>query len=219
MDDETVRSGIRAFDSVFGSLRARSINLIIGRTDLNFRIVDRLAVWCAQGGDPVYYVDGAGRSNPFSMAQVLRTARRDPYSVLSRIMIARAFTAHQMDALVRESLPAVDPIPALSIVSGIDTLLSDTEVKDDEAAGMLRNCLDSLEAISRAGSSVLVVATGGSRGGEFLRIAAPRAAKWASLKERPGGRIRIVVKDGRWIDFVPIGQNQTVIDDFGGGAS
>jgi hypothetical protein len=219
MDEEDVRSGIRAFDSVFGSIRGGSLNLLIGRTELNFRIVDRLAVWCASEGDPVYYVDGAGRSNPFTMASVLRGLRRDPYGVLSRINIARAFTAHQMDALVRESLPSVRPAPALAIVSGIDTLFSDSEVKDDEAEGMLRNCVASLEALSRSGTAVLVAATGGARAGEFLRIAGPRALKWASLKERPGGRVRIVVKDGRWVDFVPIPPLQTVIDDFGGGAA
>jgi hypothetical protein len=219
MDDEQVRSGIRAFDSVFGNVLGGSINLLIGRTDLNFRIVDRLAVWCAISGDPVYYVDGAGRSNPFTMAQVLRMLRRDPYGVLSRINIARAFTAHQMDALVREALPSVRPVPSLAIVSGIDSLFSDAEVKDDEAMGMLQNCVASLEDLSRAGAAVLIAATGGSRGGEFLRVLGPRAGKWASLKERPGGRIRIVVKDGRWIDFVPISPFQTVMDDFEGEAS
>ena len=219
MNDEMARTGIRAFDSVFGSVRGGSFNLLIGRTDLNFRIVDRLAVRFADTGDPVYYVDGAGRSNPFTMAQVLRGVRRDPYGVLSRINIARAFTAHQMDAIVRESLPSLLPAPSLAIVSGIDTLLSDPEVKEDEAWGMMANCLEALEELSRAGSAVIVAATGGSRGGEFLRAMGPRAGNWASLKERPGGRIRIVVKDGRWIDFVPISPLQTVIDDFQGGAS
>src|SRR5512139_1028699 len=90
MDDDIARTGVRAFDSVFGSVRGGSFNLIIGRTELNFRIVDRLAVRFADTGDPVYYVDGAGRSNPFTMAQVLRMSRRDPYGVLSRINIARA---------------------------------------------------------------------------------------------------------------------------------
>jgi hypothetical protein len=206
MADDHVRTGIWAFDSVFGYLEPASLNLLVGRTDLNFRILDRLAVLHAAAGGNVYYVDGAGRSNPFSMAQVLRgfrsdppaswtepersegrpdeesekrgltTRRADPYGPLSRINIARAFTAHQLDSLVRE---------------------------------------EALEGITRAGCSVLLGATGGSRSGELLGILGARATKWASLKERPGGRIRIVVRDGRWTDFVPIHPMQTLLDDFG----
>jgi hypothetical protein len=245
MADDHVRTGIWAFDSVFGYLEPASLNLLVGRTDLNFRILDRLAVLHAAAGGNVYYVDGAGRSNPFSMAQVLRgfrsdppaswtepersegrpdeesekrgltTRRADPYGPLSRINIARAFTAHQLDSLVREALPSVRPKPTLAIVTGIDSLFSDPEVKDDEASGMLENCMEALEGITRAGCSVLLGATGGSRSGELLGILGARATKWASLKERPGGRIRIVVRDGRWTDFVPIHPMQTLLDDFG----
>jgi len=216
MTDDPVRTGIRAFDSVFGGLAPSSVNLLIGRTDLNFRIVDRLAVLHALSGERVYYVDGAGRSNPFSMAQVLRAMREDPGGPLSRISIARAFTAHQLDSLVRESLASVKPVPGLAIVTGMDSLLSDPEVKDDEASGMLENGMGALAAIAASGCSVLVGATGGARSGELLGPMGSRASKWASLKERPGGRVRIVVRDGRWTDFVPLHPMQTILDDFGG---
>jgi len=216
MEDDPVRCGIRAFDSVFGGFVPGRINLLIGRCDLNFMILDRLSVAHASCGGTVYYVDGAMRCNPFSMARVLRSRRSDPSGPLSRILIARAFTAHQMDALVREALPAVRPAPSLAIVSGLDSLLSDAEVKDDEAAGMLGNCAASLEAIAALGPAVVVAATGGARGADLLRVIGPMAEKWASLKERPGKRVRIVVKEGRWTDFVPVPPFQTILDDFRG---
>lgn len=215
MDRYEIRSGIRAFDSLFGGMAFGSVSLLIGRTDLNFTILDRLAVSRALLGDPVYYIDGAGRSDPFSMARLLRARREDPVPPLSRINVARAFTAHQLDSLIVDSLPSMDPPPALALASGIDTLLSDPEVGPEEAEGMMRNCASALENVARAGAAVLVAATGGGRGADLLRIMGPISSNWASLKERPGKRIRIVVKDGRWADLVRLDPMQTIIEDFG----
>jgi len=209
-------TGLSVFDELFGEFRPGRLHLLVGHTELNFHLLDRIGVLSAESGDNVYYVDGTHRINPFSMASILRARRIDPTPTLRRIKIARAFTAHQMDALVRGSAPEADPFPDLLLVSAMDHLLSDPEVDEEEGQGMLENCLRTVEGMARQGSCVVLAALGDGRGSDLLQRMVGNVWKWASLKRRGGGRIKIINQDGRWVDFRPLPPTQTSLDDFGG---
>jgi hypothetical protein len=208
------RTGFTVFDDLFGPFRSGSVNLLVGRTELNFQILDRLGVLSAEKGSSVYYVDGTHRINPFSMARILRAMRIDPSIPLRRIKVARAFTAHQMDSLIRNSAPRADPPPDLLIVSAFDRLLSDEEVDPEEASGMLENCLKVLREMTDAGTCVVLASLGGGRGSDLLQVMGERSDRWASLRNRGRGRVKIINHDGRWVDFRPLPPTQTILDDF-----
>lgn len=219
MDSSNVHfsTGLSIFDDLFGEFRPGRLHLLVGSTELNFHLLDRIGVISAEGGGNVYYIDGTHRINPFSMASILRVRRINPAPPLRRIRVARAFTAHQMDALVRGSAPEADPFPDLLVISAMDHLLSDPEVDEEEAGGILENCLVSANVMAERGACVILAALGGGRGSDHLQKMGERAWKWASLKRRGRGRIKIITQDGRWVDFIPLPPTQTSLEDFSAG--
>ncbi|MGA1821076.1 MAG: hypothetical protein ACMUIG_00955 [Thermoplasmatota archaeon] len=213
-DGRGYTTGFTVFDNLFGEFSPGRIHLLVGRTDLNFHLLDRLGILSAEGGASVYYIDGTHRINPFSMAKILRAMRIDPSDALRRTRVSRAFTAHQMDTLVRISAPSADPPPDLLVVSAMDHLFSDSEVDPDEARGMLENCLQVLSDMSSKGVCVVLAAMGGGRGSDLLQVMSGSSSKWASLRNRGRGRIKIVTREGKWADFRPLPPMQTILDDF-----
>jgi hypothetical protein len=209
------RTGVSVFDDLFGPMHPGGMYLLVGRTGLNRHIIDRLAVLSASRGDATYYIDGGHRADPFSMARVLRLQRQDPRPVLERVRIARAFTAYQMDSLIREGLFDLDEPPELLIVTAMDSLLSDPEVDRNEAKAMLRNCMASLKRLAERGACVVIGAAGGSRESELLAHISPYCINWASLTDRFPSRVRIVTRGGLWQDFTPLNPFQTMLEDFG----
>jgi hypothetical protein len=186
----------------------------VGGTDLTYSLLDRLVVNAARKGRAAYYVDGGNRADPFAMARVLRMQRTDARGTLNRVMIARAFTAYQMDTLINVNLTEVGEVPSLLIVSSLDRLFSDPEVDPEAAKGMLENCMRSLDSMAASGACVVIAATAGGRGSDLLPVISPYCSNWISLRNRQKGRIRMIVKGGRWMDVSSIHPYQTMIDDF-----
>jgi len=218
MADTSYRTGVTVFDDLFGPMHPGNIYLLVGRTGLNRHIADRLAVLSAHRGDTTYYIDGGHRADPFAMARVMRVQRKDPRPVLERVHIARAFTAYQMDSLIREALSELPSPPDLLIVSAIDSLFSDPEVDQEEAKGMLQNCIAALKKLAGMGTCVVLSAIGGSRESELLARISPHCSNWASFTDRFPARVRIVTRGGLWQDFTPLHPFQTMIEDFDAGA-
>lgn len=208
-NDDVFRTGFFLFDEMMGFLPGR-VHLVVGRCDLGFHLLDRLVSLSAFSGRDVRYIDGAHRANPFSMASVLRSRRVDPYGPLNRVRIARAFTAHQMDSLIRTRLDGGD----LILVTAMDSLFSDPQVPDDEGKGMLDNCMEVLEEKAKGGSCVVIAAMGAGRGGELVQRMRSRVSGWVTLHDRPGNRVRVVVQGGGWRDLRMVDPFQYLLEDF-----
>ena len=211
---EMIRTGFALFDDIFGPFTSGDIHLIVGRTELTYDLMDRLVVNTAKEGKAAYYIDGGNRADPFAMARILRMQRIDPRGALHRVMIARAFTAYQMDTLINTNLMKLEDAPALLLISSMDRLFSDPEVETDAARGMVKNCMMSLDAMAAKGCCVVIAATGGSHGSDLLPLITPYCSNWVSLSNRQKGRIRIITKGGNWMDISSIHPYQTMIDDF-----
>lgn len=213
-EDGMLRTGFTLFDDLFGPFTRGDIHLIVGRTDLTYNLMDLLVVNAARKELTAYYIDGGHRADPFAMARILRMQRIDPRGTLRNVMIARAFTAYQMDSLINEKLTEEADAPPLLMISSIDSLFSDPEVEPEVARGMLNNCMEVLKSMAARGSCVVIAATGGSKGSDLLPLITPHCSIWVSLRNRQKGRIRIITKGGRWTDISSIHPYQTMIDDF-----
>jgi hypothetical protein len=209
-------TGLAAFDELMGPLLPGSIYLLAGRTQLTSEVLDRFLVRAAMANLRSYLIDGGHGADPFAMARVLRRWRVDPRRPLEMVMVARAFTAYQMDSLILQGLPALGEPPGLLVVSSMDALLSDPEVDRDEAMGMLSNWLEALDRTAARGSCVILAAHGGGREGEVLTRMGEHCSSWASFRERGRGRTRIVVKGGLWTEVVPLHPLQMLMEDFTG---
>lgn len=214
-DEEiTLRTGFAPFDELFGPFTSGEIHLVVGRTELTNALMNRLIVNAARKGMYAYYADGGNRADPFAMAGILRMHREDPRGALRMVMIARAFTAYQMDTLINVNLGKLGEAPPLLLVSSLDSIFSDPEVDTNAAEGMLKNCMNSLDEMAAKGSCVVITASGGSRGGDLLPLITPHCSAWVSLRSRQNGRVRIITKGGRWMDLSMVHPLQTMIDDF-----
>jgi hypothetical protein len=128
-------------------------------------------------------VDGGNRFDPYEIGRAERGLGGSGRAALSRILVSRAFTCHQMEALLSRRLgPALDRSGAgIAVVFGLPETFTDADVPFAEACRVFRSCLSSLRRLAADGTRVVLVGEGGiasrdDRAGFFrhlVRIADP----------------------------------------------
>jgi len=108
-------------------------------------------------GEEVIILEGGNSFNPYLIAKGARALGQDPRSFLKRIKISRAFTCHQMLALVRKVREMGEELRSrIVLVSGLLTTFYDENVPRQEADQLFRETLANLEALVQEGMTVLV---------------------------------------------------------------
>lgn len=121
-----------------------------------------LALYMAFAGvaraKPVVYLDGANSFDPFLISKIARRAGLVPEELLSRIHISRAFTCHQMQALVTDRLGhAFRKFDTnVAIVSGLLDTFYDQDVPFGEAHDLLKATTAELARLARRGARILI---------------------------------------------------------------
>jgi hypothetical protein len=139
-------------------------------------------------GETAVAVDGGNRFDPYEISKAARALGGDGKEALSRIRVSRAFTCHQMEALLARKLPsALTRYDArLALVLGLPETFADADVPYEEACRLFRSCLSSLRRISSKGTRIVLVGRAelprgasrfypmppsGNRAGFFLHLA------------------------------------------------
>jgi hypothetical protein len=104
---------------------------------------------------------GDNRFNSYAIARIAKAREKRPEEVLRRILVARAFTAHQLDELIHR-LRADDDY-ALVIISGICTAFLDEDVASNEAARLYYRSLWRLASLAREGLTLLLTENASSK--------------------------------------------------------
>jgi hypothetical protein len=143
-------------------------------------------------GEPVVAVDGGNRFDPYEISKAERALGGNGRTALSRILISRAFTCHQMEALLSQRLgPALDRAEAgIAVILGLPETFMDADVPFAEACQVFRNCLSSLCRLAARGARVVLVEEGDARGisgGEIPGSSPFTTASAASGDKSPGG--------------------------------
>jgi hypothetical protein len=117
-------------------------------------------------GEPVVAVDGGNRFDPYEIGKAERALGGNGRAALSRILVSRAFTCHQMEALLSQRLgPALDRTGArIAVAFGLPETFTDADVPFAEACRVFRNCLSSLCRLATRGVRVVLVGEGDARG-------------------------------------------------------
>jgi hypothetical protein len=112
--------------------------------------------------EAVVAVDGANRFDPYEISKAARARGGDGREALSRIRVSRAFTCHQMEALLSRRLPGeLSRFDArLALVLGLPETFADADVAYAEACRVFRNCLSALRALARRGTRVVLAGKG-----------------------------------------------------------
>ena len=113
-------------------------------------------------GENVVAVDGGNRFDPYEIGKASKAFGGDGKEALSRIRISRAFTCHQMEALLSRRLPgALSRFDAkLTLIMGLPETFSDADVPYAEACRVFRNCLSALRRVALSGTRVVLVGRG-----------------------------------------------------------
>lgn len=138
--------------------------------------------------------------------------------------MARAFTAHQMAALMVESTEAAvaEAGAGLLVLSCLPELFLDEELRGEEAYHLLRRSLAAARAITEDHDTVTLVTNLGlaklhRRKGlrNLLYRGVDRVVRIQQLR----GRLLIALPDGRRVEYLPVAPNQSVLEDFLEGGS
>ena len=106
-------------------------------------------------GRAVKWICGDNQFNPYAVAREAYALEASTEAALSRIQIARAFTAYQLTELVGRLEPAAEP--NLVIISGLCTSFLDEDVNGTEAARLFYRVLWRTVELTRQGMSLLLV--------------------------------------------------------------
>jgi len=142
-----------------------------------------LAVRAVLAGRRVVYLDAANSFNPYVLARVVHRRRLDR-GLLRRIIVSRAFTCHQLEALVRErAAPAARAHGAdLVIASDVGALLYDEEVPLPEARRVTASIVGHL---GRGPAGVVVAGLPPPGREPLFALLRSNAARHHVLKEPP----------------------------------
>ena len=113
-------------------------------------------------GETVVAVDGGNRFDPYEIGKAARALGGDGREALERIRVSRAFTCHQMEALLSRRLPgALSRFDArLALIMGLPESFSDADVPYAEACRVFVRCLSALRRIALSGTRVVLVGRG-----------------------------------------------------------
>jgi hypothetical protein len=137
-------------------------------------------------GEAAVAVDGGHLFDPYAVSREERALGGDGTAALSRIRVSRAFTCHQMEALLSRRLaPVLERSGArIAVVFGLADLFADPDVPYAEACRLFRKCVLALWRTAAGGTRVVLVgeSTFGPPGAARL----PGTASSAGASSRDG---------------------------------
>jgi len=149
----------------------RGMHLIYGHPtarDMGFYLT---AAWLCEGHRAVV-VDGENKFDPFVLSNAARWITQSPDQVLHNLFISRAFTCHQLQALIVDRLiPAIrETRSQLILIIGLLAPFYDEQVPEWEARRLLRPTLGRLYGLAKRGYGVLVLLPGEPSGKKKRKI-------------------------------------------------
>ena len=169
ISDARLAFGLENIDKLFAGFTLGDFGVLYGLpTCLPLSLL--LSVNCQlpaeQGGldSPAIFVDGGNSFDLYEVSRIAQQRGLDPKTVLERIFISRAFTAHQLTSLIADKLKlAVNKYAAkLVIISDVLGLYLDQDVPKKEATDTFNKLTISLSRFAMD-NRVIVVATHFSR--------------------------------------------------------
>ena len=105
----------------------------------------------------VHWIDGAHRFNPSTFFEPLRTRDCGLEECLRRLYIGRGFTLHQLHALIlRVHQETMLTGASLVVVDGLLAMFLDEQIRRYEGRAILRNCLQTLQKLSKHCAVIVV---------------------------------------------------------------
>jgi hypothetical protein len=228
-EHRVLHSSIGVLDGFLGGFESSKLSLIDSSSGFVF---DFLYALCVRSiidlNSDVVFVDGGNRMNPYAISALCKRYRADKHLVLSRINVARAFTAYQLASIIEDELGSSveDNAAEVVVVSCLPTLFRDEDLRPSESRSMYRRCIDSLKELA-VRHNLITIVTNYEKGKHVdKRSQRPLLKKYLCEKadkivrfER-GRTLRVWNEsEHSYIEYHPVPFNQMVIEDFLGDLS
>jgi len=165
-------------------------------------------------------VDGGNSIDLYTIASLSKRAGLKPEDVLSKIKVARAFTAYQLDSIISDRLEEVicKCEPSLLVISCITDLLMDRNVREIEARTILKRSLSIVEDITCEHNLITILT-------RKKRLPASRALVLNDILydgvdeiikingKKKGIELHLVNRD-LVMQYLPVSIHQTTLDEF-----
>jgi hypothetical protein len=220
-----LNTGIPRIDAFLGGFKPSTITLVDTNHPFAFEMLSMLCVNAVKLFDEnVVYVDGGISIDPYAIASFSKRSGLRADTVLSKIKVARAFTAYQLDSIISDRLEAAlsQYEPSLLIVSCITDLLMDRNVREKEAITILRRSLALIEKSTIEHHLITIVTKrirhASSRASVFNDLFSKGAREILEItRKKKSIELRVVNRD-LLLDYSPLSIYQTTLDEFIGGA-
>ncbi len=221
-----IHAGIPRIDACVGGFKSSLITLLDSNHPFSFELLSILCVRAIKAfGKTVIYVDGWNSIDPYLIGSLSKRLGLRADEVLPKIMVARAFTAYQLDSIISDRLEDVilDHGPSFMIISCITDLLMDRTVREQEAVTILRRSLSIIEKLTSDRNLITIV----------TKRTRPLSARSAALDEilyKGAGEIVTMRRTKEGVElyqstracsmhYVPLSIHQTTLEEFIGGVS
>ncbi len=159
-------TSVPTLDRLLGSFEAGNVTLIDSGSDFVFHLTTLLCVRAVMEGGSVVFVDGGNSVDPHGMAALGKRAGLTRDEILPRVHVARAFTCHQMTALVLDMLDKkLEETQAdLAVLACLPEMYLDEDVAVGEAHALFQRSVRALrQTITDRGVVGLVTNAGLSK--------------------------------------------------------
>lgn len=149
---------------------------------------------------PARWVDARNHASTYTLTDAARSNR-----VLDRVRVARAFTAHQHYALVRQLVADARRPTGLVVAPAVDDLYADDDLLDEEAERLREAALSTLAALAEVSDvPVLVTASDPDAVAEFADSEmSVEATRFGPRFDGDGGETTAYWTRGAWQTTIP----------------
>ncbi|MDP7265859.1 MAG: hypothetical protein QGH39_09925 [Candidatus Thermoplasmatota archaeon] len=208
--------GEPGLDRFFGPLEPGTITYIESSTSFLFDVTYKIIAAALRDlRSRAVHVDGCNMLNPYRMVKTMKRFRMNSANALERVSVCRAFTAYQMSAIIDNALEERVRDAALLVVSGIQYLYQDRDMRHKEAKVMLRRASHIIGELTARFGLVTVISDimrpHTRYLGDILTDVCHRHVGFARL----GKGIRLSdLGAGVAVDHKPVPPYQTILDEF-----
>jgi len=109
-------------------------------------------------GSNVIFIEGGNTFRLYKIARLAQLHQLNPIEILKHIFISRAFTAHQLTALIMEKLEETIKTynPKLIVISDVAGFFLDEDVEEEEAEKVYGQVIDYLSDFANKNQVILV---------------------------------------------------------------
>ena len=216
-----LNTGVPRIDSFLDGFQSSTITLIDSNHSFAFKIVSMLCVRAIKlFSKDVVYVDGGNSIELYTIASVSKKMGLKADDVLSKIMVARAFTAYQLESIISDRLEELICTcePAVMVISCITDLLMDRNVWKKEAITILSRSLSIIKKITREHNLITILTKrihpATARALSLNDLLYEEAGEIIQMKPKKKGIEIQSVNRGVIMDYLPLPIHQTTLDEF-----